>query len=148
MEIRLGPLGFRFAAAFVAVAIAAIAVFSIAVLLADQGNVSHLAASDRNQTAATAAALAQSAYRSADGWARADLEPVTVYAEQSGVGIDLTDNTGANLLSVAAPRPLAPSHPETVEQPIRLDGAGIGTAAVSFPPAGRTKRTAISEMRC
>ena len=83
---RLGPLGVRFAAAFVAVALAAVLVFAVAVLIADQGNVSRLAADERARTTAAVVTLAENAYQSGAGWPHADLRPLTVYARQSGVG--------------------------------------------------------------
>lgn len=68
----LGPLGVRFAAAFVGVAAFAVAVFSVAVLIADQDNVAHLAATQRERTAAEVSALLGATYTSAGGWSGAD----------------------------------------------------------------------------
>src|ERR1700746_4019260 len=121
---RLGPLGVRFAAAFVAVALAAVVVFAVAVLIADQGNVARLAANERARTTAAVVALAANAYQTADGWAHADLGPVTTYAQQSGVAVDLRDRGGAGLLSVPAP-PRGGGQLDVDQQDVPANGAPV-----------------------
>jgi two-component system sensor histidine kinase BaeS len=136
MRGRLGPLGVRFAVAFVGVALLAIAIFALAVLVADQGNVARLAEGDRDRTTAALAALAQNSYRSSEGWAGADLRPLTAFATESAVGVELRDQNGSALLSLPAPG--SPSRGSTdVEQDPISDGATpVGTMTVTFPGGG------------
>jgi signal transduction histidine kinase len=132
----LGPLGVRFAAAFVAVALSAIAVFAVAVLIADQGNVNRLAASDRDRTTAAVVALAQNAYRSGGGWQDADLRPVTAFSQQAGVAVDIEDRAGRTLLSFAGPGSPTDSHADRVERSVSIGHSPVGTVTVAFPAGG------------
>jgi two-component system sensor histidine kinase BaeS len=135
-RLRLGPLGIRFAAAFVGVALAAVAVFAVAVLIADQGNVAHLASTDETRTTDAVVALAANSYRSGNGWPGADLRPVSVFAEESGVAVDLRDQAGNVLLSVAPPGFTPRNHPSTIEQGVTDGSAEVGTVKVAFPSGG------------
>ncbi len=132
MGRRLGPLGVRFAAGFVGVSLFAVAVFSVAVLIADQGNVSHLAATERDRTAAEVVALAQTAYESAGGWTDADLRPVTALANQAGITVRVSDQNGRDLLGGSA----ASSDHTSDEQAIAVGGRQVGTATIGFPNDG------------
>jgi signal transduction histidine kinase len=134
-HLRLGPLGIRFAAAFVGVALLAVALFAGAVLIADQRNVSRLAAGDRSRIAASAVALAQNAYQSAGGWAGADLRPLAAFARTSGAAIDLRDQAGANLIALPVPAS-APSHSDLLNETLSVGTAPVGTVTVSFPGGG------------
>jgi two-component system, OmpR family, sensor histidine kinase BaeS len=136
MPGRLGPLGIRFAVAFVGVALLAIAIFALAVLIADQGNVARLAAGDRDRTTAALAALAQNSYRSSEGWTGADLRPLTAFAQESGVGVDLRDESGADLLSVPAPGSPARGNNDLEQEQISDGASPIGSVSVTFPGGG------------
>jgi two-component system sensor histidine kinase BaeS len=136
---RLGPLGVRFAAAFVAVALAAVAVFAIAVLIADQGNVARLAANERARTTAAVATLAQNAYQSGGGWLHADLRPLTAYATQTGVAVDVKDESGATVLSVPAPGRSSGGQVDVDQQALAADGSPAGTVRVTFLAGGPDK---------
>jgi two-component system sensor histidine kinase BaeS len=133
---RLGPLGLRFAAAFVAVALAAVVVFAVAVLIADQGNVARLAANERARTTAAVAALAGNAYQTGGGWSQADLRPVTTYAEQSGVAVNLRDPAGTVLLSVPAPNHGAGGQIDVDHQDVAVNGGPVGSVTVTYPAGG------------
>jgi two-component system sensor histidine kinase BaeS len=132
---RLGPLGVRFAAAFVAVALAAVAVFAVAVLIADQGNVSRLAANERARTTAAVMALAENAYQTGGGWPQADLRPLAAYAQQSGVAVDVRDQSGSVLLRVPAPGQ-AKGQIDLDHQQVAANGAPVGSVNVLFPAGG------------
>jgi two-component system, OmpR family, sensor histidine kinase BaeS len=133
---RLGPLGVRFAAAFVGVALLAIAIFALAVLIADQGNVARLAAGDRNRTSAAMAALAQNSYRSSGGWAGSDLRPLAAFAGESGVGVELRDQDGTVLLSVAAPGSPGRANADVDKSGVSDGETPIGEVSVAFPGGG------------
>ncbi len=131
----LGPLGIRFAAAFVAVALAAVAVFATAVFIADQSNVAHLAASDRDRTTGAIVALAENAYGSSGGWASADLRPLAALAQASGVAANLRNHAGDLLLSVPAPAP-SNSRAYIIEREVLSGRASVGALSVGFPDGG------------
>ena len=134
---RLGPLGARFAAAFVGVALFAIAVFAVAMLIADQNNVGRLAATDRQHTAAAIAMLAANSYESAAGWSGADLRPVAAFARPADVSVHIENQDGTTLLTVGPPIP-ADKESETVTQNISVGGRSVGTVSVGFPTGGVT----------
>jgi two-component system, OmpR family, sensor histidine kinase BaeS len=135
---RLGPLGIRFAAAFVGVALLAIAVFAIAMLIADQSNVRHLAATDREHAAATAVTLVENSYQSAGGWTGADLRPVSAFANQVGIIVQIKDRTGAAVMTVGPSGSLSNHQSETVTQTVWIGGKPVGSVAVGFPNGGVT----------
>jgi signal transduction histidine kinase len=139
----LGPLGLRFAAAFVGVALFAVAVFSAAVLIADQGNVAHLATTQRDRTAAEVSALAENAYRSGQGWSGANLSPLVAFASEAQLGIELRDQHEALLLATGASlteraERSRSAKPMVVERTIRVDGHTAGRARIDFPSGGVT----------
>jgi two-component system, OmpR family, sensor histidine kinase BaeS len=134
---RLGPLGARFAAAFVVVALFAIAVFAVAMLIADQNNVGRLAATDRQHTASAIVMLATNSYESAGGWNAADLRAVSAFAQQAGVSVDLVDQSGSRLLGSPPPIP-SNKESETVSQTISAGGKPVGSVTVGFPTGGVT----------
>lgn len=135
MRRPLGPLGVRFAAAFLAVALFAVAVFSVAVLIADQRNVAYLGSSQRARTTAAVLVLAQTSYRSAGGWAGADLRPLTAFATTADVGVGLRDLQGT-LLASQAPRQAASKDPMLVRRTVTVDGQPVGSVSIRFPEGG------------
>ena len=127
----LGPLGTRFALAFVAVSLFSLAVFSVAVLIADQSNVTHLAATQRNRVAAEAAALAANAYSSADGWAGADLRPLSTFATTAGLTVAVRDMTGSTVM--AEPPGTGVTVPDRLQAPVLVGGRQVGVITTGFP---------------
>ncbi|HUJ65765.1 MAG TPA: ATP-binding protein [Acidimicrobiales bacterium] len=136
MRRPLGPLGVRFAAAFVAVALFAVAVFSVAVLLADGRNVAHLASTQRDRAAGEVAALVATSYRSAGGWPSADLRPVTVFATQAGIGVRVLDRDGTVVKEIPAQEVTGSHPPMAVQRPLTVDGESVGTTVIDFPAGG------------
>jgi two-component system sensor histidine kinase BaeS len=117
------------------VALAAVAVFAVAVLIADQGNVARLAANERARTTAAVVTLAQNAYQNGGGWSDADLRPLTAYATQSGVAVDLKDKGGSTVLSVGAGRSSGATI-DVDQVALASDGSPAGTVRVTFPAGG------------
>ncbi len=139
----LGPLGVRFALAFVGVSLFAVAVFSAAVMIADQGNVTHLASLQRARTTTEAAALTTGAYRGGAGWAGADLAPVSTFAAATGVTVEVRDQAGRPVLAGPVPFP----H-DRLTQALTVAGRPVGTITVGFPggavnPDDRHLRTSL-----
>lgn len=131
----LGPLGVRFAAAFIAVALFAVGVFSTAVLIADQGNVARLAATERDRAADEAEAVAANAYHSSAGWTAADLSPLSAFAAQAGVEFKVTDATGQLIASAKGNDP-GGAGPLMVTKPVTDEGHPVGRITLGFPSGG------------
>jgi signal transduction histidine kinase len=132
----LGPLGVRFAAAFVGVAMFAVAVFSAAVLIADQANVAHLASTQRDRAAAEVSALVDTAYQSAGGWTGADLRPVTAFSAQADIGVKVLDRNGTVLSQILSPDGAGSRSLMVVQRPLVAHGTPIGTVVIDFPAGG------------
>jgi len=132
----LGPLGVRFAAAFVAVALFAVAVFSVAVLVADERNVAHLASTQRDRAAGEVVALVETSYRSAGGWEGADLRPVTAFAAQAEVGVKVLDRSGRVVRETLVPEATGSRPSLAVQRPLTVDGDPVGAVVIDFPAGG------------
>lgn len=131
----LGPLGVRFAAAFVAVALLAVGLFAVAVLIADQQNVARLASTQRDRTSEEALVLASTAYESAGGWQGADLRPVSAFAADAEIGIRLRDQHG-NLLPEGQVQPAGETIAVRVTRDVVVGGRQVGQLEVDFPSEG------------
>lgn len=136
MRKSLGPLGVRFAAAFVAVAVFAVAVFAVAVLVADQANVSHLASAQRDRAGSEVEALVDAAYLSAGDWAGADLRPLTAFAARADVGVKVIDQGGSVIREIGLAGAAGSQAPMSVERPLTVNGTPVGTVVIYFPAGG------------
>ncbi len=90
--LGIGQLGRRLALAFVAVALAAIAVNSAISAETLGADMTHIVMQQEGGTA-RAAATSSAAYEEA-GWARADLSPAYDLARRAGAGLQLRDPAG------------------------------------------------------
>ncbi|WP_416986179.1 sensor histidine kinase [Streptomyces sp. T028] len=84
----LGPLGRRLFAAFAVVALASVALLTVAALIGTDRGLSSAHQAERQRAADRVAAAAADAYRAAGGWTSADLSAVRSLA--SGAGAELT----------------------------------------------------------
>jgi two-component system sensor histidine kinase BaeS len=135
--LRLGPLGRRLLAAFVAVALSAVVVLSLAALVGtDQGLVAARAA-DRQEVADRAAGLAAAAYAAAGGWPDADLAPAQAVADAAGADLEVR---GRNAEPVRGPgRGMMAHHgQDQVSAPVVVDGSQVGTASLRFTSGAGT----------
>lgn len=132
----LGPLGLRLAAAFVAVALGALAVLSVAVLLVDRNDVSHLASDQRNQTTDAITSALTDAYRVTGSWSGADLQPAVALADSSGVALALNDPAGSAILRAGPQKLFAGSGSKIVDEPVTVDHATVGTVKLGFAAGG------------
>jgi two-component system sensor histidine kinase BaeS len=139
----LGPLGLRLAAAFIAVALAAIGVLTAVVLLVDRNDVSHLAKSQRDTTAEAISMELADAYRARGGWDGADLQPAVALAEDADVGLALYDTSGATVLT-AGPQHLFKQPDSTLAERVIASGEPgaapriVGRMHLAFPSGGLT----------
>jgi len=88
--LGIGQLGRRLALAFVAVALAAIAVNSAISAETLGADMTHIVMQQEGGTARAIAATSSAAYEDA-GWARADLSPAYDLARRAGAGLQLRD---------------------------------------------------------
>jgi two-component system, OmpR family, sensor histidine kinase BaeS len=138
------PLGVRLAAAFVVVAIAAVAVLATLTLVVARNEVSDLVDHQHARDAHAAAATAGESYQAARGWDRADLTPTAAIAAGGQATLIITDAAGR---IVAAPadqlnRMMADMHGVAVVDvargarvtaPVVVNGHTVGNVALRFP---------------
>lgn len=140
----LSPLGVRLAAAFVTVAVAAVAVLGILSVVAARGEVSDLVTDIHDDDARSAAAAAARAFEEADGWEGADLSAAVAVAARGQATLALADEDGT---LIAAPADEATEMMERmhgvdildvdrgdpVTEAVVVDGEQVGTVALRFP---------------
>jgi two-component system sensor histidine kinase BaeS len=140
----LSPLGVRLAAAFVTVAVAAVAVLGILSIVAARDEVSDLVTDVHDDDARSAAAAAARAYQDAGGWSRADLDPAVAVAARGQATLALADTDGTLIAAPAdeATEMMASMHGieivdvprgDPVTEPVVVDGQQVGTVALRFP---------------
>ena len=136
------PLRLRLLGAFAGVAAAAIAAFAGLTLWAGHGDVNDLVRRQQQTTATEVTAALADAYRSASGWASADLRPARAIAVSSGALLEVRDAGGTLLLQAArglgpgagmGAQRMATSYGEPLVMAVEVAGAEVGSAAVSFP---------------
>jgi two-component system sensor histidine kinase BaeS len=91
----LGPLGRRLLVAFVAVALASVAVLTVAALIGTGRGLSAAQQDERERAATRTAEAAGRAYAEAGGWPAANLGPAQALAEGAGARLVVRDANGA-----------------------------------------------------
>ena len=128
------PLGIRLAAAFVVVALAAVAVLATLILVVARNQVSDLVVHQHARDVRTAAATAGEAYRTAGGWDHADLTATAAIAAGGQATLVITDPAGH---VVAAP----------ADQLDRMMADMHGVAVVDVPRGGRVTAPVVVDRR-
>jgi signal transduction histidine kinase len=140
----LSPLGVRLAVAFVAVAVAAVAVFAGLTLVSANDEVSSLVVETHRQDARAAAEAAAQAYEDAGGWSGARLTSTAAVAARGQAAVTVVDAAGRVLAAPAseAAGMLARMHgveildverDDPVEHPVVVDGNQVGAVQLRFP---------------
>ncbi|MDQ2815812.1 MAG: hypothetical protein M3Z75_29190, partial [Actinomycetota bacterium] len=126
-------LGLRLALAFLAVALAAVALLAGLAAAFASADVSSLTNQQRTELADAVAVATGAAWDRNDSWASADLSPLLDLAARSGVDLQIRDTAGHIVTSspgfAADPAP-------TSSAPIVVRGQRLGTAAVRFTGSG------------
>jgi two-component system, OmpR family, sensor histidine kinase BaeS len=130
---RGNTLGLRLALAFLAVALAAVALFAILTAVFSAVDVSSLANRTREELAQASAAVAASAWQENQNWADADLGPVRDLAAQTGVQFQVRDAGGR---IVAANSGFAAATGPTTTVPVVVHGNREGTVLVRLTASG------------
>jgi two-component system sensor histidine kinase BaeS len=134
---RADTLGLRLALAFLAVALAAIALLAGLAAVLTSDDVSSLADQQRTDLARAIAVAAGAAWDSGESWATADLSPVLDLAPRTGVTLRIRDATGGTVASspgfgaATGPQASAPVVVHGQRQGdvlLRFTGSGLGGA--------------------
>ena len=140
----LGPLAFRLAAAFVAVAVAAIAVLAALIITAADSETEALLDRQHGDAAHAAATAAGAAYREADGWAGADLGAagavaasvsarLVVRTPDDGVVTAPMDRLARMMSEMHGAGAVDEPRGDPVTAPVIVDGQQVGTVSLTFP---------------
>lgn len=134
----------RLAAAFVTVAVAAVAVLGALSMVAARDEVSGIVADVHDDDARSAAAAASRAYQDAGGWSGADLSPAVAVAARGQATLEVLDADGTRVAAPAdeAAEMMARMHgdemvgarrSDPVTEPVVVDGRQVGAVALRFP---------------
>jgi two-component system sensor histidine kinase BaeS len=139
-------LSTRLAAAFVLVALSAVALLATLTILVTRSEVSQLAASERADLANSVAATLAAEYEESGSWTTADLAPALAVAATEGAILTVVDEAGAVIgASEGAPGLVGPldesrgrgaRRGSPVSVPIEAGGTELGTVVLRFPGAG------------
>jgi two-component system sensor histidine kinase BaeS len=130
---RADTLGLRLALAFLAVALAAIALLAVLAAVLTSDDVSSLADQQRTDLASAIAVAAGAAWDRTDSWASADLSPVLDLAQRTGVSVRINDATGGAVAS--SPGFGAATGPQASADVV-VHGQRQGEALVRFTSSG------------
>lgn len=125
---RLSPLGLRLALAFVAVALAALALLVGLALASVSSDVSALARHQQADVASVVAQASAAAYRANGSWQGADLAPALDIAIETGGTAVVRDAAGRTVASATAPGAVARG--AAIVAPVIVDGARVGSISV------------------
>ncbi len=134
LPAQSGPIALRLALAFVAVALAAVALLAGLTAAFAAADVSHLASRQRADLTAAVAVAAGAAWDRAQSWTGADLAPVLDLAARAGADVQIRDQAGRPVASspgFAAQR----GRPEFIN-PIEIRGQRVGQGLVRFTGSG------------
>ncbi len=132
---RGDTLGLRLALAFLAVALAAIALLAGLIAAFAAADVSNLTAEQRTQLANAIAVASAASWDREDSWVSADLVPVLDLATGTGADVQVRDQSGQPVASSA--RFAQVTGPQS-SAPIVVRGQQVGEAVVRFTGAGLT----------
>jgi two-component system sensor histidine kinase BaeS len=158
-----GTLQTRLLAAFLGVALAAIAVLAGGILWASRGDVNDLVRRQRQAALADTATALADAYREASGWTGADLRAAHALAAAAGAALEVKNASGTVVFApgqgLGRGRPAAPGREQPLRlselgppktAPVEVSGERVGTVTLRFPkkalpPAESRLRRALTE---
>jgi signal transduction histidine kinase len=146
VPVKSGTISLRLALAFVAVALAAVALLAGLTAIFAAADVSHLASRQRSQLTAAIAVAAGASWHRTDSWAGADLSPVLDLAARTGADVQIRDQAGR--VVAASPGFAAHRGSTQVSWAVQAGGQRVGRALVRFTGSGlggadHTLRTAL-----
>ena len=138
----LGPLGRRLLAAFVAVALASVAVLAVIAIAGTLRGITTGEQTTRDEAAARVAAATASAYAAAGGWSGADLAAADELAGGAGARLVVRDASGQVVqgpgggmgpgMGMGPGTGLGTSSGGAVSAPVVVDGQQVGTVVLGF----------------
>jgi two-component system sensor histidine kinase BaeS len=129
-----GPIWLRLALAFLAVALAAVALLAGLTAALAATDVSHLASQQRKELATALVVAAGSAWDRTGSWAGADLTPVLDLATRTGASAQIRDQAGRSVVST--PGFAASTSRPRFSAAIVVHGQRVGQTVVSFSGSG------------
>ena len=141
-----GPIGLRLALAFLAVALAAVALLACLTAAFAAADVSQLASRQRAELTKAISVAAGAAWERTDSWANGDLSPVLDLATRTGADAQIRDLAGLPVASTPgfAARSASPQSTATVTVGARR----VGEATVRFSSTGLGAPTTLCRSRC
>jgi two-component system sensor histidine kinase BaeS len=138
----LGPLGRRLLVAFVAVALASVAVLTVAALIGTGQGLTAARQDQRDRAAVQTAEAAGRAYAEAGGWQGADLGPAQALAEGARAGLVVRDSHEVTVW----PRHgmgggMHGNESNAVRADVTVAGERVGTVRLTFAPGAAAGRT-------
>ncbi len=135
LAARPATIGLRLTLAFVAVALAAVAVLAGLTATLAAADVSNLASQQRTELTSAIAAAAGAAWDRSDSWTGADLTPALDLAARVGADVEMRDQANrAVAISPGFGKRAAIQHPFSA--PVVVRGQQVGLAVVRFTGAG------------
>jgi signal transduction histidine kinase len=131
---RPGPIWLRLALAFVAVALAAVALLAGLTAATTAADVSRLADQQRQELTRAVAVAAGAAWHRSDSWAAAELAPVLDLAAKTGAGAQVRDQAGRTVAATPGFARLG-GRPQSAAA-IVVRGHRIGQVVVRFTGSG------------
>lgn len=147
----LSPIGARLALAFVAVALAAIAVLALLTVAGTRRQVSDLVSRQQHDRAVAVAAAAGQAYDNAHGWTGADFTAADTLAAVADADLQIQDQAGTPVATSTAHAQMMrelmsrmhgatatgpPALGNPVRAPVLSNGQVVGTVSLRFPTSG------------
>lgn len=129
-----GPIAMRLALAFVAVALAAVALLAGLTAAFTAADVSRLASQQRTELTAAIAVAAGASWQRSDSWAGASLSPVLDLALRTGAVVQIRDRSGR--LVGSSPGFAAQRGSPQTTVPVEAGGRPVGEVRVRFTGAG------------
>jgi len=131
---RSDAIGLRLALAFLAVALAAVALLAGLAAAFAAADVANLASRQRSDLTSAIAVAAGAAWNRNDSWAGADLAPVLDLAARVGADVEVRDRAGR--AAAVSPGFRRPASIPQVTAPIVVQGQQVGEAVVRFTGTG------------
>jgi two-component system, OmpR family, sensor histidine kinase BaeS len=131
---QAGPIALRLTLAFVAVALAAVALLAGLTAAFAAADVSHLASQQRSELSAAIAVAAGAAWETKESWEGADLSPMIDLAGRAGAVVQIRDQAGQPVAT--SPGFAARRGSSGPGAPIVARGKQVGRAFVALTGAG------------
>jgi len=142
-SVLRSPLGRRLLAAFLLVALSSVLVLTAAALVATDRGLTGALRTDQQRITDRVATAVATAYAGAGGWPGVALGHASDVADAAGAHLVVLDATGAMVWpgrGMGGRGTQAAMSAHTLQAPVEVSGARVGTVRVSFPAGSATAR--------